>query len=455
MKILIKNMGPVEYFELDLDKSFTVIYGGNNIGKSYAMQVCYLLMKHIYPEGAIFRPDRYYYRPRRMSFDYQLIAKNLIRSFYKKERREGSEIDITSDVQSAVINGLFLLSAKAFFAACKNTFKEIKTHESNPFISLNLTDFYIAFDIMNEKISSDYNVQKVLLTKKKDAGRLARETSAYLRIFIKDDENKETKRLLEHGDKAITKLFYAFADELKRVYYLPSSRSGIYTGLSSIGPAIAQLAQNRTFFTQGFVVPSISEPVSDYYLTLMDIKSSMAQKLEPFAIEIEEDVLRGSVIFDAEKGAYQYQSGEIRYDLTQTSSMIAEISPIVAYLKYIVRSQQKTVIFIEEPEAHLHPENQVRLIEILAKLATKVNLVISSHSNYIFNKLNNMILDGQLNGTLYNPILMEPEGSFGKARNLDVADIGVKDENFTDITELLWDEREEIIERRNEENADD
>lgn len=47
MKITIKNWGPIEEFQYDFSKSMIVTYGDNNIGKSYAMQVVYLFLKHL------------------------------------------------------------------------------------------------------------------------------------------------------------------------------------------------------------------------------------------------------------------------------------------------------------------------------------------------------------------------------------------------------------------------
>jgi predicted ATPase len=91
----------------------------------------------------------------------------------------------------------------------------------------------------------------------------------------------------------------------------------------------------------------------------------------------------------------------------------------------------------------------VKLIEVLAELSRDAKLVISSHSNYIFNKLNNMVLDGKIDAGLYAPIMIEPEGGGGAARLLAVTELGVEDENFCDVTDKLWLEREDIIERRN------
>ncbi len=47
MKIEIANWGPIQKCEYDLNKSLIVTYGENNIGKSYAMQVMYLLLKKL------------------------------------------------------------------------------------------------------------------------------------------------------------------------------------------------------------------------------------------------------------------------------------------------------------------------------------------------------------------------------------------------------------------------
>ena len=47
MRIEIINWGPIQRCEYDLNKPLIVTYGENNIGKSYAMQVMYLLLKKI------------------------------------------------------------------------------------------------------------------------------------------------------------------------------------------------------------------------------------------------------------------------------------------------------------------------------------------------------------------------------------------------------------------------
>ena len=48
MKIKIVNFGPIKEFEFDFSKKLIATYGDNNIGKSYAMQVVYLLFKSFF-----------------------------------------------------------------------------------------------------------------------------------------------------------------------------------------------------------------------------------------------------------------------------------------------------------------------------------------------------------------------------------------------------------------------
>lgn len=135
--------------------------------------------------------------------------------------------------------------------------------------------------------------------------------------------------------------------------------------------------------------------------------------------------------------------------------MVSEISPIVAYLKYIVKQGNNrikatmnaaSIIFIEEPEAHLHPLNQIKLMKSFTRLAkSNVKLVMASHSNYIFNELNNRVLAGELGKSTYSPILMKCENEESNTYYMDMDEFGVSDSNFADASEILCDEREELI----------
>ncbi|TOR22300.1 hypothetical protein CGG78_24245, partial [Vibrio parahaemolyticus] len=208
-----------------------------------------------------------------------------------------------------------------------------------------------------------------------------------------------------------------FSSIINSVHYLPASRSGLYQALSAFGQIIAELSKNRSFLSKKIELPGISEPVSDYFIRLSDIrvqkKSFEDKEINKIAKEIEEKILKGRVEFNSQTKQLMFYPIEtnLKLELSSTSSMVSELAPIVSYLRYVLTENAKrtrrrvnskvrpacNLIMIEEPEAHLHPEIQLLLTEIFSKLVNQnVKLVITSHSNYIFNKVNNLIMSDTL-----------------------------------------------------------
>ena len=78
MKIKIERFGPIREFTYDLDKDLIITYGNNNIGKSYAMQIVYLLLK-------AFSGDLYEQR----QFYIELLFSRHIVSNFRDKKLEG------------------------------------------------------------------------------------------------------------------------------------------------------------------------------------------------------------------------------------------------------------------------------------------------------------------------------------------------------------------------------
>ena len=107
---------------------------------------------------------------------------------------------------------------------------------------------------------------------------------------------------------------------------------------------------------------------------------------------------------------------------------------------------RKAIVFIEEPEAHLHPDNQVKLIEKFAMaISGDLKIIVSSHSNYIFNKLNNMILARVITKSQYSPMFMYKDQGVTLSKEMPMDDLGASDINFSATSENLLEEREDII----------
>ncbi len=369
MQLKIKNFGPIRSFDLDLSKKFTIIFGKNNIGKSYAISLAYLILK------------------------------NLLRFGYE-----------TNDANLAE----FGESLRESFYATYEELGNMTNRFSKKGMSLLLcTDELELAMELNGKNLSFHNMS---LLKDKVAGSL----------------------------------------DISHIHYLPASRSGLYQALSAFSQIFAELSKSRGFLKKKVDIPSIPEPVSDYFLGLSTIRRRETRnnnQILRVVREMEKDILKGEVMFNEETKRMFYKPchTDLSLDMSLTSSMVSELSPLVSYLKYVVAFADETsLIFVEEPEAHLHPEGQVRLMEIFAELVrSNVRMVMTSHSSHMFNKMNNLILDKKIDpNTTGTVVFRETDvGSVGTYVSMD--ELGADDENFLDVAEKLFDEKLELVEKLN------
>ena len=168
--------------------------------------------------------------------------------------------------------------------------------------------------------------------------------------------------------------------------FLPASRTGFmltYKALTSdVMNAWGVDSQIDTKFTL---------PVIKFLQALIRQKSSKNYPKEIIEF-LENEILKGNII-SKEKivNEYSYKPKNLKNDIPLfiTSSLVAELSPLVIFLKSNLRYKS---IFIEELEAHLHPKIQKIITRAVIKLVNKkYPVVITTHSDVIFQHINNMI----------------------------------------------------------------
>lgn len=136
-----------------------------------------------------------------------------------------------------------------------------------------------------------------------------------------------------------------------------------------------------------------------------------------------------SNIFDADQDRFTI-------DLSQASSSVNEVGPIAMMLKSIVRPGD--LVVVDEPEAHLHPENQRRIARVLVRLATAgVSVVAPTHSHTIIHEIGNMIRAVKIDEEKAQAL------GYGPADKINPEDVGVyvfRDQGHgVTIEEVLFD----------------
>jgi hypothetical protein len=477
MKVIIEDFGPVHHFDFDSSKLFQLIVGNNNVGKSYALSAYYFVIKSLL-ESAFLSGMQWKYIEL-LEEEQDPEAGEQAEAFNKLFRtKQGSrDVDATSYYTYCITEILKNSFLDVFARYIKGSFSEVGsiqnkmqsgTHAKITVILPRLS-FTITGDIGNLTLCDVKITHKVLLRESKQNRDPVMQHGAL--VIYRASSLKENAATIRHLalPRAIA-MMQEGLDGFRDIHYLPASRSGLYQALSAFGQIIAELSKSRSFLSSKIELPAIPVQLSDYFIKLTSISDTPGESdpvLASVANRIEERVLKGRIEYDFEEKRLYYrpEATDLRLDLSSTSSMVSEIGPIVVYIRHIIADlktnkiwrprhmrktpeRQKTILVIEEPEAHLHPSNQLMMTELYAELAKAgVHIVMTSHSNYIFNKLSNLILAGSLEASEVKCDLIEQAdgGSIGLPQGID--EFGIDDNNFADASELLLSEKLELLGR--------
>ena len=124
-----------------------------------------------------------------------------------------------------------------------------------------------------------------------------------------------------------------------------------------------------------------------------------SDEMSGIAKVLEDEVLRGEVEVRKPAGypefRYRPQKSEQTLRMSQSSSMVSELAPLVLFLRGIV--QPGDTLIIEEPEAHLHPAAQTKVALTLTRLVRAgVRVIITTHSDWLLEQIGNLIREGEV-----------------------------------------------------------
>ena len=401
-------------------RPFTVFVGPSNTGKSYLAILIYALHQ-LFSGGA-----RFNYAPRafldRMIWDKQLPQKDWeslsvwLESVFENMREPPSEentllsgpaedlirsafsrFDAKGDVLSNGISRCFgidgtrVLIRKSSQGGAKVVLRRRILEDVNPFLQkLKIGVRKTALETtIPEKIPDQLNLAYI-------AGDLV--------DLVRPKKGTRSESELLAANTFIGSLAGSIFPSLVAplhlpAYYLPADRTGIMHSHMAVTSALIRNAP-MAGLRQDTSPPLFSGVLADFLEHLINLGGQTQQSHWPSRTndldgQIEKSVLDGTVHIQRNETGYPiftYRQQEWKDDLplTNASSMVSELAPVVLYLRYLI--EPENVLIIEEPESHLHPAKQVEFTRQLAALVRAgVRVIITTHSEWVLEELANIV----------------------------------------------------------------
>jgi hypothetical protein len=407
----IHNFGPIEIGKISLNP-LTILIGPNNSGKSYAAMLLfsffesYLSGTYFYPRGLFMSRKRFVGLEKKYP-ELLVEATNLLKQ---------KEINVPEKFTKLLLDCLLRELYEGFGDELVRSFAS----PAKDLVSIDKRKFSITVRYQFHEAELEYHRKKVRIvkfmnTRATSGVDISRTKSGGLEISIASKSSRVMGSRMEQNPRYFVEILLDFfADWLFRelarpIYYLPAARSGILQGHRALAATIVKRAGYAGI--ERFDIPLLSGMVSGFISSVIAIEARRGP-LYDLGSQLEKEITKGEIIL---RSISETVVPEIRYKihgseipLHRASSTVSEIAPLILYIKYNLRP--RSILIIEEPEAHLHPENQRIMAKYLVRLIRRgIHVVITTHSPLLIEQLNTFMKLSNV-----EPDVREKEYLYGK-----------------------------------------
>lgn len=381
MILHILNIGVLKQLDIDISKDFILFCGPNGTGKTYGSYILYAFLSNTNLFKLI------------PCFDDISDSLNKTGSFVIDRNYIGKWLNSKCEDVKSQLGSIFGISEET----CSKLFGRFS-----------LECEYTDIDFQR---TTDYSLD----TTWKDDSTAFRIVKKAGENIVRIESSSEIKRsLYPHSLRTISLInelltVLAFAN-FGTVRMLTVERNSIYTFKTELSLSRNELIDRIQQHDTNSELDLLSMVNSSSRRYPMAVRSSLriandlsnVQKQQSeyagIALLIEKELLHGEVS-TTKDGDVEFHAAGMpktkRLPFHLSSSIVKTMASLVVYLKHL--AHRGDTLIVDEPEMNFHPDVQILLARIFAKLSNNgLRIVISSHSDYIIREINNMIMAGAL-----------------------------------------------------------
>lgn len=360
-RIYIKNFGPVQSFAADVTDVMILI--GSQAGGKSTISKSIFIFKSIRDELMNFIAE--------VNNDQLILPINEFSKYIRKR-----------------------------FVDCFGTIKhmqsfELKYHYSNTkemTISLNSTGY---LDInFNESILDQLNLIFKYVREYNES--MTKSPKSYTTLDDLLQLNNDKILYLKTIKSQIDDLF---EDKTRAIIFIPSGRSLISTlaeQLQDIKPYSLDFFMKSFLERINLLKPSFGDTLAEL-IEQREISEEINVHTVKYAATFIKKVLKGEYRFARDDEKIYLNDNEYVKLQYASSGQQESVWIILLIFRYLLDGTSVFIVF-EEPEAHLYPETQSDMVELIGLLANSNNnqIIITTHSPYILSSFNNLLYAHQV-----------------------------------------------------------